>query len=426
MNRIPRSIGLVLAALIHGCGATDICQQDSDCATPHVCIEHVCQNPVPDAGTAPGSSDAGSHDAGHDAGSSDSGPPDAGFMTLDEFTQQELQIVCQKVMGCIGLGDGGIDETACVTPLSQDNMHLNMPLLVQEAVDAGKATYNAALAAPCLAALGAEDCSSIVFPQSWYVIGPDLVLPPGCDGLFAGTVPVGGSCVGDVECAPDSICTAYAADGGCGACTQRACDRDSQCVGTGYFCSGNPYVFGTCEQTSTLAAPGQPCDPPFCEPGYYCDTDLNQCLQQGVNGDGCPYGGPPVSCAEGFICTSGPAGNEYNGTCLPVRGLGESCDNADQCVGLNEVLCDMATETCVSPPESGPCVNGTACDFQKAYCDTTQSPPTCYHYIIDGASCQTGRNFPSCDPYSLCVPIQSGSTEGLCQQNSPRPQVCFP
>jgi hypothetical protein len=423
---------IILVATAAACGATDVCHVDSDCATPHVCIANVCQNAPSDAGNPQEGLDSGSHDAGPgdsghpDSGAPDSGLPDAGPLTIDEFNQQELSTLCQMLLNCVGLADAG-DTSDCLNAANQNaTSYLNTPTLVAEAVDAGKTTFNPGAAPACLAALKAEQCGHL----SWGT----WLLPEACDDLFTGTVPADGPCAADVECVSGTFCQPGHLDGGCGTCLpiNPLCDQDWQCP-SGKTCNPidqfDPEVGNECGTPPTLAGQGEPCSQVRCEDGYYCDTDLSDpvCLALGQNGDACPWGGPPTSCAYGLTCVPGPSGNEYNGTCLPWKALGQYCENEFQCFGFADVLCDLSSHTCVDAPSSGPCLDGdtySGCNSATSYCDTSGASPTCTHFIVDGDTCPT--NQPGvCDPNSSCVPNSSGSFQGTCVPNAPAP-VCMP
>ncbi|HYP99081.1 MAG TPA: hypothetical protein VER96_10420 [Polyangiaceae bacterium] len=158
----------------------------------------------------------------------------------------------------------------------------------------------------------------------------DRYLTDACDGLFHGTVPLGGECDPRHGCAttPDAPLTClrhYEEDSGydysgvCVAgeprflhkrlgqsCSQTCAAEGGVCVREGIAGEPEP-VEGTC----------------FASDGLFCDMESWRCEQQSVSGGPCEN---PFQCAAGTYCDSAAK-------CVPVRALGEACADSAQCAG---------------------------------------------------------------------------------------------
>src|SRR6478609_2465388 len=157
----------------------------------------------------------------------------------------------------------------------------------------------------------------------------DRYLTDACDGLFHGTVPLGGECDPRHGCAttndaPLSCVRSYDDRGEynySGVCVAdeprlahkrlgQSCNRtcaaeDSRCVQVRIAGDVDP-VEGTC----------------FASDGLFCGVESKQCEQQSVVGEPCK---DPFACAAGTYCDSAK--------CVPVRALGEACTDSAQCAG---------------------------------------------------------------------------------------------
>lgn len=120
--------------------------------------------------------------------------------------QATLEQTCEMAFACEAeFPDGGssfeqlfgTSEAACVAQLEE----VFSPAEVQASVGAGRIIYDAADAQVCLDAREAMTCG-----QFW---GTDpFQLPPECETAFVGTVPNGGTCTLDLDCAGAGTCNA--------------------------------------------------------------------------------------------------------------------------------------------------------------------------------------------------------------------------
>lgn len=158
----------------------------------------------------------------------------------------------------------------------------------------------------------------------------------GCDGTGAcvTAVPVGAACTDD-ECFDGAYCAGDAEGGICqdaaelySAAAGQPCGQVGLCQ-LGLFCVADPgEVFwlygGHCE--ATRLGSGATCRssyPDQCPIGEYCQGAESEsegtCVPLSGEGQACTYSGcePELTCVDG--------------TCLPYRHLGETCQGGDQC-----------------------------------------------------------------------------------------------
>ncbi len=264
---------------------------------------------------------------------------------------------------------------------------------IEQAVQSGRASYDADKAEACIDALRATSCDRTA--------EDNRVDAAACDGAFRGTVADGGTCYQGVECVS-------------GSCEVGDCNL-ACCV-------------GVCDPTIAAAAIGQACPDGDCVDGGFCDEATATCLAlkpagQACAGDAeCGYG---LYCSA--VCTEGPD----RGQACPdefCANLGDRCDPASTTcagrgargaacrasfVGLADcqqpLVCDEVSLTCQDRPAVGEAcfiycasgafcnasdvceaehANGTACanDSQCAsdYCDRSTAAPTCAPQPICG------------------------------------------
>lgn len=250
-------------------------------------------------------------------------------------------------------------------------------------VAAGRVTYHAEQAGPCVAALRAVTCDTIDADQ------------PECDAVVSGNVANGGACLIDFDCA-NGHCVVGAS---CpGVCTANV-GVDGDCSGAGARCA--PDLFCERGRCVAIATQGQPCVSGTCASGLYCDPTTSRCAPKKKSGS---CAGAPDACAVGYWCGE-------SGTCASLAGRGERCGPEAVC-GAGWACNDGV---CGPPPGIGaPCASGSGrtgleCAF-SAYCDTSPIP-TCRELKPVGAACGSAWE---CHSY-VC-------TAGAC---APEPTACF-
>ena len=139
-------------------------------------------------------------------------------------------------------------------------------------------------------ALHVQDCA---------IVDPTELLPEpwNCE-LFRGSVPLGGECLVNEDCAEPEQGEALCELSGGG---------------------------GTCIQTRT-AGVGDECDPnsfgALCERGLFCDSTTGTCAEPAALGEACAFQGDDgkASCADGNFCSPSTA------ECTAPAGLDQSCE----------------------------------------------------------------------------------------------------
>jgi hypothetical protein len=259
-----------------------------------------------------------------------------------------------------------------------------------------------------------------------------LALPKVFSGPGSGTTP------SNVEACVQAYATASCADLIAGttpaACNIHgslpqgaACGDDSQCAGANSYCNlGDSQTCGVCD---TRAAAGDACAfDSDCESGMVCGMAANAatgaCVATAGVGGACSDSTP---CAFPLVCSSADP-DAGSGSCAQPAEVGASCDPvAQNCNGIENLLCDPTTNVCTAQPTAG---SGAQCGFLGngfasytmcvggAYCDLADSgfSGTCVPRAAEGAPCDpTETTGPLCLAPAVCaVPLTSGSPNGVC------------
>lgn len=276
--------------------------------------------------------------------SSTNDPTAAAPVPLDQFCTTYANEICDTLAPCCKAASLPTDTAKCKA---------NLVAMCQTSVGKMQArgdTYDAKQGGVCIAAFGAEidNCKEKPRTDPAYDAAEHS-----CDGVFKGTVAVGGSCDTSNDCA------------------QPASGSDKvHCVFSSS--SGGPApTTGVCT-LEHLAAAGEACGSTSTGGGY-------------------------VSCSTGLTCKYDSSGK---GTCTAPGAKGAACDFATDCqTGL---ACSPDTHQCSDPaPIGGKCTYGSSACVDGAYCDTTTS--SCAAKKAAGATCEMS---------SECI---SGSCKGTCQ-----------
>lgn len=177
-----------------------------------------------------------------------------------------------------------------------------------------------------------------------------------CDDIFRGTVPEGGRCSEDVECAAVQGASYVECD--TGVCTRSTAED-----------TGGP--------SDVHAKLGEPCS---------MSCELYQ------NGWGCSGGAamPTTTNAcwaeDGVMCTSA-------GVCVAVPAVGAACPDY---VCSKDAYCNLTTRVCTAGTATGPCPNNEEC-LSTSYCDVDTQ--MCIPIKANGASCNYSNECQSgnCD-----------------------------
>lgn len=320
------------------------------------------------AGATQGGASSG---AGSGGGSSDSVPLD---MLGDAYARAE----CARLARCSNYPalieakvPGGC--VAIQAPSAEDHLVAK----ISRAIDAGRAEYDPRAMAECLERLANLDCAEPL---------------PDCEDAIQGTVPAGGDCLTDFECAGDADCA-------------RGDPIDEEC-------------------SEWICVPRVAPDSCACEPGFSCVVDElgnATCEADIAEGVTCTLDGLP--CRGSLRCAvSSP---DLGRTCERFRdvALGEPCDQESRrcapdarCMivgGTSEADFDYR---CLAPAPSGgtchiglldDCPMGEYCPLAYADLQAGRHTATCLPSVADGEACS--RDFST-----MCT-LPSTCSAGVCE-----------
>jgi len=257
-------------------------------------------------------------------------------VAFENYCAEYAKIGCAAAVQCDCLGSVGTD-------LCETYLRAECRGDVEEPVEAGRMSYDAALGGSCLAQIEAivGDCS---------LDGDDY--PAACDDMLIGQVTEGS-----------------------------ACDEDAECVGA-LECSD--------DVCARMPMNGEPCLDFSCAEDHSCGED-ELCHVDA------PLGG---SCANGVLCQDGYC-NEQSFTCERDLAVGESCAHATWACD-DDLYCSTATSTCAPYPSVGEsCVDSSEVCVDDAYCGTDG---TCHAQQGVGGTCSDDEECLSYDCVnSSCV-----------------------
>jgi hypothetical protein len=280
------------------------------------------------------------------------GAGSGGPISLADFPAAEADVLCARAAFCGQYPDKASCLSANILDFGQ----------VMADVAAGKATYDGAAAATCLAAVRKDQTIACTVSAE-----ASHLSDPSCSAIFTGTVADGGSCTSGQQCASGS------------------CDV-SACTGAATCCAG------TCDATVANPVP--------------------------LGGD-CTA--PAARCAAGTFCRGVDTANGKAGTCGAVTpeggacATGEACASGLLCVPAGPNTLDAVCGT--APAEGQSCNGGVPCDAHADYCDPVTS--LCTPRIAVGGACPSSAgcvSYATCDPTTMvCVAL--GGLGEACQVN---------
>jgi hypothetical protein len=291
----------------------------------------------------------------------------------------------------------------------------NMATAAVVAVAEGTAQFNATQAASCLATMSGLACDID------FVNLPSV--PTSCRAAFSGSVPSGGVCIDDVQCAPGSSCvgdsTSQVCKGTCTPISAPGCRTNDDCPAQQYcsgdFTSGSGiWSVGRCQDLIPPGATdGDACGQPvLCAPGLSCQGGgpfTPGCGPDAAEGEKCGPAALYVACPASLACVTPDDGSVLEATCMQPAGLGDACTSLFQCGAqyqVSDLICDeTGTHTCVHKPSTGPCVvvdGNNTCDPVTSYCDAASG--TCQPWLSEGAQCDphAASGIDPCGPSGAC------------------------
>lgn len=235
---------------------------------------------------------------------------------LSELPQRYAGALCEAYENCLGdaltLFLSGVDCVDRTEPAIAEAIPR-----FERAIDEGTLVYRGDELEACLAELRGRNCEELLDRES-----------EACLRALDGTVPLGGECEFDEDCAGHA------------------------------FCASNGACPGTC---SALATAGEACDEDeHCASALVCSEETGRCVEPGGEGDVCAGGEP--ECAPGLVCAGADENAGTPGACEPYSSflsgaLGDECSLEQLCQG--ELVCvvrvalDGITGTCSEPVEAG-------------------------------------------------------------------------
>jgi len=373
-----------------------------------------------DAGGFDADAGAGTDGGGLDGGGFDGGPTDVAVdggtdasryqpSTFAEFRDANWRLVCDYLFNCpnkqdrlslVNVGERFASEQDCEASTFRDGRPAYFDQL-QDAITAGRVTFDASKAPACLQAIRDDVCDGV----------GQLNLPPTeCDGLLVGMQGADDACVLDAECSGDLVCNT---DDGPSTCYQTcgqpvgpACG-DSHC-GTGEYCDDQQ----TCQPR---VADGQPCTKDaMCKDLSAClipnGMDSGTCTAWGSLAQGDDCGSSPV--LSDFFCDDTLGCDTQTWTCQPIEFL----DEGDACEKYDDLHLCHAGLTCASTDSGMACepphAMGEACSYSQACVDALRCADvnagtgTCKPRLDVGEGCATFQDCKS----TTCV-------GGMCEAN---------
>lgn len=181
-----------------------------------------------------------------------------------------------------------------------------------------------------------------------------------CPGLVQGRVAVGAACTTPFECVDGAFCNL---EGGCpGVCVALSAAGET-CLGDDRPCAaGLACDDGTCE---TAPRKGESCTGGECDTGFVCIDDVCAALVPAGTAGKCGM----VETTVGAMCPIDTEcvldADSITGSCVPLAGLGESCDTRDCASGLKcggDTTCKAETTVSFTPLADGSaCGSGLFC-----------------------------------------------------------------
>jgi hypothetical protein len=302
---------------------------------------------------------------------SNSGGADATSLPVAEFPTQLADTICDMVAPCCQSAGVPHDSASCKSAATA---------YFQSYIDKSSGpgvVYDAAAAGRCLGAVRSalQSCTNF----------DDDTTGVACAYIFVGSVPLGGACQKDSECADH---------GGCGV-------DPNVPDGTGQVCVALPS-----EQKHAKA--GDACSGSCAQ----LNDGSVECEGRAPTAGGSTGGGSAAgSCfsADGLFC------NSTTQVCTALAPIGQPCEDAGCVAGA---FCSLGK--CQAQLDSGPCTGGSDACSDKSYCDDNSQ--LCTPKLADGAPCELSNECSSdkCsetsdpDPSKRTCGAPTAATPALC------------
>ena len=249
-----------------------------------------------------------------------------GSVPLEQFPGQFSDVLCDTIAPCC---------TAASIPYDSATCKRNASAFFKAYADSSSVpgtTYDASAAAGCLDAFKAalQSCNKFT----------DDTTGAACSHLFVGSVPLGGACQNQTDCASGN-CLPDAN----GQATVCVAGSDGPHAQAGAACNGECVTSNGSTDCSGSASTGDPGASGICyaSDGLFCSSQTGVCTTFAQLGQACE----PQGCVAGAFCAGG--------MCVVQRDSGSCSDAQDACSAKS--YCDFTTNQCL--PRKA---DGAACD----------------------------------------------------------------
>ena len=259
---------------------------------------------------------------------------------LGQFSTQFGSAYCDSIAPCCVAASLPYDSATCkqtATAFLQGYVTNN----------SGK-TYDAAAAGRCLDAVeeALHNCRNL----------EDQTTGVACAQIFIGSVPVGGACKDDTDCANDGSCGFDPNNaGGDLVCLAQARTTTHAKVGAG--CNGDCVSSdGVTECSGSAVGSSGVAGICYASDGLYCSPQTQVCASLAQVGTACEFGG----CVTGAFCDAG--------TCAAQRDSGSCSDGPEACSANS--FCDITSGQC-APKKAGGAVCNQSSDCLSDDCSAS-------------------------------------------------------
>jgi hypothetical protein len=252
---------------------------------------------------------------------------------IDQFPSQFGNAFCDSVAPCCSSAGIAYDSATCkaaTTSFFQNFVSENSSPL---------ATYDSAAAGRCLDAAKAslQACKGL----------DDDTTNTACANIFVGTIPAGGSCTKNPECAGGARCV-----------PDTAAPMPAHCVASspaqahgkvGQTCNGSCVTVGSATDCFTAPSSGNslPASTCYSSDGLHCSSQTQVCVAFAQIGQACE----PQSCVAGAFCDAG--------TCAATRDSGPCLVAPDAC--SSKTFCDPSGQCLLKKADGAVCQESSEC-----------------------------------------------------------------
>ena len=292
-------------------------------------------------------------------------PSGTGPVAMDQLPHEMAVAVCNLLLRCAGTAadEYGGSATACLTEFEKRAADQSLAQL-NAAIALGTSSYDPAAMRRCLD----------VYPQLSCDYSNETSLLAACNDVWQGTVPIGGACTSNYECAgnPDS----------------NYCASDGTCPG---HCQARGQLGQTCANDDE------------CDLALECDSSTDVCVNRLKLGDPCGNSTAATGACGGFTHCAQDSSGTYR------------CQSLFGTAAANEG--DICT--------SGLCASGLVCEATSEQTDGAASPAVmrCQKKASAGGACRYAYGNP-CPDGQYCPASYGATSSAQCTPQVAPNQSC--